>query len=199
MTTAAIDPVDYTKLAKVKADWTAAEGALKELPCEPTEEHMAWWKEKLSQVQDVVVALEAERQVLVRPLIDDKARLDKIFKEAAAAPERMKTLIKGKLAAAAEAALALQQAAHETARLAAQAGDHEAVALALESAPEVGGSFVWEIESVDVKVLPEEYWVVDYAKLEALAAESRKSEKPPAVPGVTFKRTARVSARRGKK
>jgi hypothetical protein len=184
MTTAAIDPVDYTKLAKVKADWTAAEGALKELPCEPTEEHMAWWK--------------AERQVLVRPLIDDKARLDKIFKEAAAAPERTKTLIKGKLAAAAEAALALQQAAHETARLAAQAGDHEAVALALESAPEVGGSFVWEIESVDVKVLPEEYWVVDYAKLEALAAESRKSEKPPAVPGVTFKRTARVSARRGK-
>ncbi len=197
--TETIDPVDMTKLSKLETEWAQALVDLSDVPCSnPAQEH--WWKERLAYVQGHIIDHEAEREVLVRPLIDDKTRIDKLFKKAGKPLNDVKDMIKAKLKASAEATLLAQESVRAAAVLAAQNGDSEACALALASIPEatVSASWSWVIDSVDTAILPAEYMVVDYAKLESIALGAKKSEKAPVVPGVVFKRSANITARRGK-
>lgn len=196
----AIDPIDKTRLVTLEQTWTQALADLQDLPCE-NDEQARWWQERLAYVQGHIMDLEDERQFLVRPLIDDKTRIDKLYKAAGKPAEAVKELIKVKREKYAESILALQAEAQKTAQLAAQNGDSEACASALASIPAdlSGVTWSWEVETVDTALLPREYWVVDYAKLQSIATDARKSEQAPVVPGVVFKRAASVSARRGKK
>lgn len=200
----AIESIDHTALNEVARYWDDTLAVVKDLPCQ-TEEQEKWWAGCLAKVQTCLAELEAERETLVRPLITDKSRIDGLFKEAARPANDVKALIKAKLQARAEARLAAQTAARQAAQLAAQSGDSGACAEALASIPDAvvtdgsSTSWVWEVETVDTALLPREYWVVDYAQLNNVATEARKSETAPVVPGVVFKRTARVAARRGKK
>ena len=173
------------------------------LPC-VNADHEAWWVLKLSAVHALIGELEAEREVLVRPLLRDKKLVDEAFKVVTGPAEKVKTLIKDKIAAHQESLRLAQTAAQEAARLAAEAGDHEACALALAAIPEtvtvVGATtqWLWEATVTDRAAVPRQYLMVDERALASYAKTFSGSESIPAVPGVTFKRTARIGAR-GKK
>ncbi len=58
-----------------------------------------------------------------------------------------------------------------------------------------GVVFRWVVERVIDAMVPREWWCVDRARLDALAAET-KGDEPPVVPGVVFRREATVRASR---
>jgi len=195
--------VDKNKLASLAHRWTEALSILADLPCSSAAEE-EWWVGRLDAAQMELKSIEAEREELVRPILRDKKLVDAAFKEATAPLEKAKDLIKQKLAARQETLRAAQVAVQEAARLAAVAGDHAACAQALAAIPEthsVDGAktqWVWEPAVVDAAAVPREYLAVDEKKLAAYAKAFAKSESIPAVPGVSFRRAARMSAKGGK-
>ena len=191
-----VDPVDHTKLAKLR-EVREEYVPLLALPCENPAQ-LQWWKERLSYLQAHIMDHEAERQHLIRPILDDQQRINKLFKEEAAPADALKEQIKLKIAAYEEQALAARNELVAAASSAAASGDSEACALALGALQDVPGSFVWEVASVDTGKVDRQYLTVDTNKLKVVCLAYKKSETPPEIEGVIFKRTARVSARRGK-
>ena len=195
--------VDRTRLEAARTYWTDVLAAVKDLPCE-TPDQKQWWADQLTAAQGVLKSLDAEREELVRPLIDDKARIDGLYRAARQPAEQAKDLIKTKLAGFEERLALAQRAAQEAARLAAQAGDTEACTAALAAIPEAvqatGASTQWEwVPSVlDAALVPDTFKVVDESALKRYAKAYAKQDVIPAVPGVVFERKAKISARGGK-
>lgn len=99
-----------------------------------------------------------------------------------------------------------ERKAREARELAAQAADTgdagalvEALTVATEAAQPPAGrasvGFSWVVERVNADMLPDEWWCPDTVKIEAVA-KAHKGDDAPVIPGVVFKRTARVGARR---
>ena len=170
------------------------------VPCEDAVQE-EWWVRKLDAVHALLNELEDERELLVRPLLRDKRLVDEAFKTVTVPAERVKALIKAKLAGRQESLRLAQTAAQEAARDAAQAGDHAACAAALAAIPETATltgaktQWVWEATVSDNLSVPREFLMVDEKALAKFAKAFAASEMIPDVPGVTFKRTARVSAK----
>ena len=170
------------------------------LPCESAE-HEAWWVAKLDVVHAMTKDLEADRELLVRPLLRDKRIVDEAFKAVTTPAEAVKDMIKSKLAGWQETLRLAQGAAQAAARDAAQAGDHEACAVALAAIPETASlagaktQWLWEATVTDNTIVPRQYLMVDERALAKYAKAFAASESIPPVEGVTFKRTARVSAK----
>ena len=170
------------------------------LPCESSE-HEAWWIAKLDVVHAMTKDLEADRETLVRPLLRDKRLVDEAFKDVTAPAEAVKNMIKGKLGGWQESLRLAQAAAQTLARDAAQAGDHAACAVALAAIPETASltgaktQWVWEATVSDAAAVPRQFLAVDEKALAKYAKAFAASETIPDVAGVTFKRTARVSAK----
>lgn len=170
------------------------------LPCESAE-HEAWWVSKLDVVHAMTKDLESDRETLVRPLLRDKRLVDEAFKEVTAPAEAVKNMIKGKLSGWQEVQRLAQTAAQEAARDAAQAGDHVACAAALAAIPETASltgaktQWLWEATVTDNLSVPRQFLMVNEKALAKYAKAFAASETIPAVPGVTFKRTARISAK----
>jgi hypothetical protein len=99
----------------------------------------------------------------------------------------------------------LEREAREAAAVAAETGDAEALIEALEvasdaAAPVVATSttaFYWTVERVVEGMLPDQYWIVDHASLNAIAKSAGSSDEAPIVPGVIFKRMARIGVKHG--
>lgn len=85
---------------------------------------------------------------------------------------------------------------------AAQAGEHGAMTAALQVASDASGrppgrsaaTFEWRAASVDMAKLPRAYCAPDWDKIRAEAKTA--GDEPPTIPGVTFERNARISARK---
>lgn len=94
--------------------------------------------------------------------------------------------------------------ARELAAVAAESDDAPALVEALTIAQEASAkpearsstAFGWYVERIAEDMLPDEYWIPDRARLDAIAKEAGASTEPPIVPGVIFKRTAKIGARR---
>jgi hypothetical protein len=170
-----------------------------------TPEGRAWWARWLTMAQTRLVALEAEREVLVRPLIDDKRLVDGYFKTATAPLLELKALAAGKIGKYDEGVLAAQEALRLEAQAAAATGDAEACQAALvqlSDAPAGGGAsttFVWDFEVTDLDALPR--WAVkaDEAAIKAHTKRCAAEGIKPELPGVEFMRVARTAARGGKR
>lgn len=98
---------------------------------------------------------------------------------------------------------ALAIAAREVAAQAADAHDaqtlHTALAVATAAAEKPAArsstTFAWVVDRVIEDLLPDEWWAPARDRLDSLA-KSTKGEDPPVVPGVVFKRVARIGAKR---
>lgn len=120
------------------------------------------------------------------------------LKDVDAAVTRMKSVKASYLTKKAEAAQKARQAAQQAAEQGDSAGVLTAIqtAQALEVTP-AGTRYAWEVQRVNEALLPDEFWIVDRAKLDAIAKGMGSSEEQTAfVPGVTFGRVAVVQARR---
>lgn len=198
----AIVPVDLTALAAQQRGLEASVLQLEPVRCETAEDRLVLgqW---LARVQTVLKALEDEREVLVRPLLDDKKRVDALYKPVTRAAEGLKALVKGKIGEYELRLVAAQEAARALAASTALAGDYTAAQDALAAIPEATAagtgastSFVWVTQVVNVPELPREYLVADWAALNALGVMASLGGGPaPVVPGVIWRREARVAVR----
>lgn len=200
----AILTIDQHKLTEAATSWELALAQGRQLPCESVLEEQ-WWANKLTAVQAVLTAMEAEREELVRPLIDDKRKVDAAYKTATAPAQAFKELAKSKLAEAEGRRLQAQEAARQLAANAAAVGDTAACTAALAAIPEdaeVKGrstSTVWVPRVVDASLVPDIYKVVDEKALKAVAKAFAKKSEPPTIPGVVFEREVQVRVFTGKK
>ena len=196
-----IVPIDMHHLTAVATKWTDAAAAVAELEC-ATPEQEAWWAGLLAQTHTQIKSIEADREALVRPLLDDKRRVDAAFNVATAPVEAFKALCKSKLAGAQEARLALDTAHREVARLAAVNGDVAGCMLALEAipaaAPAVATQWTWVGTVTDPLTVGLAFMSVDEKKIRAYASAHAKSETIPPVPGIAFVRTAKIISRSSK-
>ena len=198
-----VDPIDRTQLALTTKKWVETYEATEALPCLATnEDQQRWWGKLLADAQDALRVLEEERINLTRPILESKRGVDSAFGEVAKVVERFKNLAKTKLATAREELAALQTTQRELAATHAAAGDSAAVLAAVAAIPEdisvpgAGGGWAWTFEVVDPKAVPADYLVVDEKKLSAYAKAFKKSENIPGIPGVVFRRVAKVIAGR---
>lgn len=206
-----VTPINVAGLAlpftshEIEAEHEQDRAALERMACypEPADDTaLAALGADLSEVARLRDELVKRRQAPVAEIKRLVATVEGWFrpylKDVDAAIDRMKH-VKGayltkKANAAAEARRAAQQAASE--------GDSAAVfasiqqAQALESAP-AGTRYAWEATVANESMIPVEYWIVDRAKLDALAKSMGSAEEQSVfVPGVSFKRVAVVQARR---
>lgn len=111
--------------------------------------------------------------------------------------------LKGQIGAYRLALWQAEREAREQAATAAEAGDSagviESLAVASDMAVKPEGkasaTFAWEVDRVIEDMLADEYWCPDRAKLDAIAA-AEKGDEPPVIPGVVFKRVAKIGAKR---
>ena len=155
---------------------------------------------RVAEGGEVLQTIEADRELLVRPIIESKRTVDETFRKSSAFADRVKELCKTKIGAAREARLAAQQALRLQAAEAAARGDSTAVLAAVQAIPDevvtkgAGGGWAWAPEVVDSSIVPEAYKTVDLKKLQAYAKAFASSDTIPEVRGVVFKRVSRVIA-----
>lgn len=96
-----------------------------------------------------------------------------------------------------------EREAREAAAHAADAGDDgallDALTVATEAAQAPAGratvGFAWQVARVIDGMVPQEWWCVDRARIDA-HARVWKGDEPPVIPGVVFERAAKIGARR---
>ena len=197
-----VEAIDRHNLAEVQAKWAQLVSACEGLACESAEQQQ-WWGRLLADAQEALVAIESDRRVLILPILEAQKTTNAAFRKASDAAEAMKSLAKEKLAAAREKALATRNEVLASVEAAAARGDSEAVLAGVAMIPlEVttkgaGGGWTWEPTVVDESEVPRDFMQVNTKALATYAKAYAKSETIPGVPGVVFKRTARVIA--GKK
>jgi len=116
--------------------------------------------------------------------------------------ERCEAHLKQQISAYRVALEEREREARSQALEAAQAGDHGNMTAALQAASDAGhrppgrsaARFVWTVDEVDIDKLPRQYLTIDWSALSLAAKDA--GEEPPDIPGVTFKREARISARK---
>jgi hypothetical protein len=153
----------------------------------------------LEWVQAELKGLEAEREALVRPLIDDKARIDGYYRTARAPGEALKALLEGAIGKLQLEAAQAREAALMAAQEASAAGDHTAVLAHVEAATTeltVAGTRTtpgWDYEVLDFAALPDAYKQVNTKLIDAACKAFAKRADPPTIPGVKFTKKVTVA------
>lgn len=200
--------IDRTKLVKFGEDWKETLAQLKETVTElASPQAEQWAADRLTEVRTALKDQEVERELMVRPLIDDKRTIDTGYRESRAPAEAVEAYLRGLLAAATEARHKAELAARALVAATAAAGDDEACGEALAALPEAvklaGAStqMVWDFEVVDVSLVPPSHMCPDIVLLNDLCTSAtRRNASPEPVPGVRFFQKAHVRATsRGKK
>lgn len=192
--------VDKTKLQHAK---TAGEYVLTRLqttPCETVQDEQAR-ADIMNRAHVLIQDLEEEREIHVRPLIDDKTLIDGLYRESRKPWEDVKAQCKKDIAAAQQARAKAQDAARTLAAAAVQAGDTAACVAALaqvqeNSQPEGAGvSWEWVAVSYDVAKMDKMFLLPDTKKVAGIAHANRQSITPPKLSGVVFERRAKIGVR----
>jgi hypothetical protein len=186
----AILAVDKSKLSRSETSGTEALSRLQQAPCE-TDEQEALFADFMKRAHHIVADLEAERETAVRPLIDDKAKIDSLYKAARLPWEGIKMLCKGKIADRQQVKKRLEDELRAEAVQAALQGD--CIAPLVEQAPPPASvSWEWVVKSFRKGEMPLEYLVPDLDALRLVCRRHKHSEKPPVIQGVVFERSAKV-------
>jgi hypothetical protein len=198
--------VDMTKLEESKSKGAMVLQALTQQTAGVTfpllPEHAQAFADYHARAHIIVQDSEAERETLVRPLLDDKQRIDKMYKESRTPWEGVKALCARMIAGDQNHRIAAEAEARRLASEAASRDDVVATTAALAAIPEaskpagvtVGSE--WHAFILDTRLLPRDWLVIDEAKVKAHCKAHAKSEIIPDVPGLRFERRAKVGAGR---
>lgn len=145
----------------------------------------------------------AMRKRATGPLYKATKEIESWFAPYLGALTKLETLLKGGMGAYRLAQDAKAAEARKLAAEAADAGDGaaltEALTVATEAAQAPAGrasiGFEWRVHRIAEDMVPDEWWCIDRAKIDA-HAKAHKGDDPPVIPGVIFERFARVGARR---
>lgn len=162
----------------------------------------------LGQVQTKLASIEKVRLTITEPMNKAKRAIDALFSQASKPYEDAKELLKGRLAAIATERLRLEREAreaHAKALAAVASGEVDpvfAMVVAPAPAPRVAIpnasiTNAWDWDLLDIAMVPPEYLALNPATMKAYVARYKNSETIPEIPGIAFKRIAKVGARQG--
>lgn len=156
----------------------------------------------LSAIQERLRTLERARKTIAEPLTAAKKALDALFSTAEAPYEAAKESIKNKLERAEDRRRETYSQALILASDARKEGDakkaSKALTLAASSSKKAGGAsytYSWEWELEDIAQVPIEFLALNYAVCRSYTQRFKNSETIEGVPGIVFKRVAKVIAR----
>lgn len=144
---------------------------------------------------------DAARKAEKDPHLRAGQAVDQEFKGPRAELARVEALLRRRIAEAAERRDREAQAARAALTAAVVASDHvaaNAAALAVSEvekvAPGGGVAETWTYEAIGVTLadVPREYLMVDMVKVKAEIASALRDGREPAIPGIVFKRTAKL-------
>jgi hypothetical protein len=187
--------VDQTKLQQSeKAGKTALE-AIRVATCDETT-----FADFMKRAHLIVQELEQEREFMVRPLLDGKAEIDKLYKAARTPWEQVKSTCKSKIAESQQARRQHEEEARKQALAAALQEDMEGCSEALStitppSPIPASVSWEWVVKETKKQDMPIAFLTPDLVALGHVCKLARNSEHSPTVAGVTFERVARVGVR----
>lgn len=194
-------------LARLVATADAIDAAIVDVSALATPEDETRAGELLRAIHTVIAQAEDQRKAAKAPHLAAGRAVDDAFRAPVGRLERVRDLLRNRLAEAARGREAARVAALEAARLAATAGDHEAASAAIETidiagldrAPVAGISerWTWEVESVEIAAVPATFLAVRMDLVRAEISAANREGREPKVPGISFKKTATVVARRG--
>lgn len=148
---------------------------------------------------------EEERKRLKAPHLSAGRAVDEAFRVPRAALERVEKLIKRRLSEAAERREAARTLALVAVREAVQVGDHEGANAAIEAIdiagldaplPGISERWTWEVDSVILADVPPVYLILNMEAVRLEIKGANKEGRPPSIPGVQFKKTASIVARK---
>lgn len=161
--------------------------------------------ELLQAIHTVLAQAEDARKEAKAPHLQAGRDVDDAFRGPRKELERVRDLLKRRLAEKAREREAARLAAVAEARAAAKAGDHETVNAALEridiagldrTPAGVSERWTWAVDQIEISKVPIEFLAVRMDLIRAEIATANKEGRPPAVPGITFKKEAQIVARR---
>lgn len=197
---AAVLAVDQNKLQLSESTGKEALAVLQEAHCDTEEQEVAF-VDFMHRAHEIVKDLEGERETMVRPLLDSKSEIDKLYKAARTPWESVKAVCKLKLARAQMARRKLEDDARAAAIAAAAEGNQEKFDIAVhaiaERPPSVGASITWDwtVKSFRKGEIPLEYLVPDLDAIKLVCRRHKNSERPPVIQGIVFERSANVGVR----
>ena len=188
-------------LAEIEASKVEA-ASLAMLPSLPTDETL--YGALLGQIQTKLAQIEKVRQTIAKPMTEAKRAIDNLFNAASKPYEDAKDLIKGRLAALATERLRLEREVREAhAKALAAASPTEVLALpapapvAQPALANASVAYAWDWDLLDIAMVPPEYLALNPATMKGYVARYKNSETIPEIPGIAFKRIAKITARQG--
>lgn len=190
-------------LAEMKAAEVEAQG-LARLEALPVDERI--YGIILGQVQTKIADIEKLRLTISQPMHEAKKAVDALFAKAAAPYKATKELLKDRLEKVLTERATTERLAREAHQrlLAAQvAANVPVTALApvplppTPVVPNSSTSFEWEWDLLDIASVPQEFLALNHATMKGYANKYKKSETIPEIPGIAFRRVAKVTARQG--
>lgn len=199
----ALAPESTALIARMR-ETAAAVGAIVEVRTFATAAEETQAAELLRAIKTLALEGEEARKALKAPHLNAGREVDDAFAGPRKALERVEAMIKRRLSEAAEAREAARRAALVTAQAAVARADHETASAALESidmsmmdAPAgITTRWTYEVESVDLRAVPLEFVQLNMDRVRAEIATANREGRPPAVPGLTFRKSAGIAARR---
>lgn len=196
--------VDQTKLQQSESMGNTALALLRDAPCDTAEQEQAF-VDYMRRAHIIIQDLEGEREIAVRPLIDDKSKIDSLYRAARGPWESIKAVCKRKIAAREQARRKLEDEARRQAVLSATTHDSAAFSVATSTLaalrevapPPIAASVTWQwvVKETHKGRMPIEYLCPDESRLAAVCRLAKNQENPPVISGVVFERIANVGVR----
>ena len=197
-------PYDAGSLARLQAEAEADAKALVGLAC-PDDATYTALDGILTDTLRRLDAVEAAEKAITQPINAGLKAARDLFRPLRSSLDACVGMLKAPMGAWMQEKALAERQARAVALEAVKVGDHATMAQALTVAADVSGRpdagaaarFAWEVERVlNPDLVPDEYWVLDTKQIDAVArAWSGKREDPPVVPGVKFKRVARIAGK----
>lgn len=161
-------------------------------------------RELLRVIETLDAQIDGERKRVKAPHLENGRIVDDAFKAPLDALRRVGGRIRTRVSEATLRREREREAALALAAAASRVGDAEAANAAIVVASDVISPvaagvvdvFSWDISAIDIRFVPPEYLCVDMPKIRAEIAAAKRDGRTPAIPGITFKRTADQRVRR---
>lgn len=161
-------------------------------------EALEWAGGSTKYAKDMIDYLDAEREKLTRPLLDQKNKVDEVFMPAIKNWREVERDLKSKIGQYHGAQRAEQERVmRESAQVYQQGGIPVAPVPVVVSTDGVGVREAWSFEIVNPVLVPRELCSPDPEKIELRrAVVMSTSNEPPSIPGIKFYRTTQVRVTR---